>query len=274
MSNYWQDRFDEQQVLLFDMTYEETQKILAKYYTNAIKDIKEDITKLYAFLLEHSEDGQLIANDLFTYDRYFQTMNQIQARLYDLGRKECVVLDREMYRMWDRVRDELVQYGPPVFKHIVANPDAAKAVIDSVWCADGKHWSERVYQHKEQLQEAIQKGLMDCVARGANVDTLALTIANEGQISWHNAQRIARTELCHIQVQSTLKGYIDAGFEYYQFWSMEDDKTCKGDETHCEELRGKIFPIMEAQTGVNLPPIHPNCRCTIIPIVKGVNDKL
>ena len=161
-----------------------------------------------------------------------------------------------------------------MFRHIVANPNAAKAVIDSVWCADGKHWSERIYQHKEQLQQALQKGLMDCVARGANVDKLALTIKEQAKVSWHNAQRIARTELANIQIQSNLAGYKDAGFEYYQFWSMEDDKTCKGDETHCEELRGKIFRIDEAVPGVNLPPIHPNCRCTIIPIVKGVNDKV
>lgn len=99
MSNYWSDRFDEQERLLFDMTYEETQKILAEYYTSAIKDIENDITKLYAFLLEHSEDGSIIANDLFKYNRYFDTMNQINARLMALGRKECKVLDRQFYKM-------------------------------------------------------------------------------------------------------------------------------------------------------------------------------
>lgn len=172
------------------------------------------------------------------------------------------------------------KYDGGVFRHIVANPVAAKQVIEGIWCADGKHWRERVFQHKGQLQEAIQKGLMDCVAKGADVDTLSHTIKDIGQKSWHDAQRIARTELCHVQIQSNMEMFKDAGFQYYKYMAMDDGKTCHGAPDKCEEIsmgginHDGIYPILEAQTGVNLPPIHPNCRCSIIPIMKGVNDNV
>ena len=262
---------------MYELTYDKTQKELARYYTSSLKDIKNDITKLYAYLLENAADGHITPNDLYRYDRYFQTMDQINGRLMALGHKEVKVLNKRMLEMWDKAREELVKYGPSVFKQVVADPSLAQAVIDSVWCADGKHWSERVFQHKAQLQEALQQGLMDCVAQGADVDKLTRTIRDKAQVGWHNAQRIARTELSHVQIQSNLNLYSQAGFDYYKFLSMDDGKTCKDGEEKCEDishLNGGIYSILEAQTGVNLPPIHPNCRCSIIPIMKGVNDNV
>ena len=36
---------------------------------------------------------------------------------------------------------------------------------------------------------------------------------------------------------------------------------------------GKVFTLSEAQTGVNLPPMHPNDRCTIAPKIPGAENK-
>ena len=30
----------------------------------------------------------------------------------------------------------------------------------------------------------------------------------------------------------------------------------------CQALNGQAFKLSEAEAGVNLPPIHPNCKCT------------
>lgn len=31
----------------------------------------------------------------------------------------------------------------------------------------------------------------------------------------------------------------------------------------CSDLNGRVFRVDEAEPGVNLPPIHPNCLCII-----------
>jgi hypothetical protein len=30
-------------------------------------------------------------------------------------------------------------------------------------------------------------------------------------------------------------------------------------------MDGKVFPLAQAQTGVNVPPLHPHCRSTTVP---------
>lgn len=58
-SEYWEKRH----IALFDELYDETQARLVKYYKTALRETENDIIKLYAYLLEHSESKNLIAND-------------------------------------------------------------------------------------------------------------------------------------------------------------------------------------------------------------------
>lgn len=32
----------------------------------------------------------------------------------------------------------------------------------------------------------------------------------------------------------------------------------------CQELDGQVFLLEEAEVGINYPPMHPNCRSTVI----------
>ncbi|MBE7031468.1 MAG: hypothetical protein E7401_00725 [Ruminococcaceae bacterium] len=53
-----------------------------------------------------------------------------------------------------------------------------------------------------------------------------------------------------------LWNYQDNGHTHYRFKTNGDN--CKA----CTELDGKVFSIADAEVGVNLAPIHPNCDCT------------
>jgi hypothetical protein len=48
------------------------------------------------------------------------------------------------------------------------------------------------------------------------------------------------------------------GKEYYKY-STTGANVCK----KCLELDGKVFKILEAKAGLNLPPLHPNCKCEV-----------
>ena len=53
--------------------------------------------------------------------------------------------------------------------------------------------------------------------------------------------------------------YKESGIEEYQFLGgTEHSGSCT-----CSELNGRVFRVDEAEPGVNLPPIHPNCLCII-----------
>ena len=86
-------------------------------------------------------------------------------------------------------------------------------------------------------------------------------------VTYNQAKRITKTELSHILVQSAVDRYKAAGIDAYQFYTVEDERTCE----ECGALHGQIFPFLNAEIGENMPPIHPNCRCTILPIIEEVN---
>lgn len=59
-------------------------------------------------------------------------------------------------------------------------------------------------------------------------------------------------------------GYKECGIQKYRYLATLDLKTCT---RCCRPLDGKTFNIKDKQIGVNCPPMHPWCRCTITSVV-------
>lgn len=57
-----------------------------------------------------------------------------------------------------------------------------------------------------------------------------------------------------------IESYKEADIEKYAFLATLDSKTCP----ICGNLDGKIFCVKDAKIGLNLPPMHKDCRCTTI----------
>lgn len=79
-------------------------------------------------------------------------------------------------------------------------------------------------------------------------------------VSYHNADRLARTELAHVYNQSTLDRYVQAGVNKVKILETDDEHTCE----ECRKLNKKIFPIAT----VPKLPIHPNCRGTYTAVIE------
>lgn len=61
------------------------------------------------------------------------------------------------------------------------------------------------------------------------------------------------------EIRETNDDYDVAG--YYQILSALDLSTCD----ICGSLDGKIFKNKDAKVGINYPPFHQGCRCTVVP---------
>jgi SPP1 gp7 family putative phage head morphogenesis protein len=61
----------------------------------------------------------------------------------------------------------------------------------------------------------------------------------------------------------SLAAIRQSGYRYYRVIAENDERLC----SVCRENDGNIYLIAQAKTGENIPPFHPNCRCT----VEGVN---
>mgnify|MGYP003290439421 CR=1 FL=1 len=126
----------------------------------------------------------------------------------------------------------------------------------------GDNFSGRIWKNKTALITQLNQMLPQEFVRGRGPKEVAKDLAKRLDVSYSNAVRLARTEMNHISNQATMDAYKDSGvLEQYEYLATLDSRT----SDICREMDGKVFKLSQAQTGVNLPPLHPHCRSTTIP---------
>ena len=88
------------------------------------------------------------------------------------------------------------------------------------------------------------------------IDTLEI------EMGWR-AERIARTELITAYNQGAFDTYEQSKLVDQVKWiTAEDDRV----DEECAQNDGKIVDLGDTfPSGVSQPPVHPNCRCDIVP---------
>lgn len=246
---YWQNRYHD----LLDAGTKTTKLQLITEYQRVAKNIISDAETLY---LEMLDKGEMSLGYLYQQDRYYKLLAKINKQLQLLGAKEIKILDKGMLDIWNKT-GALVTGND---QWALTNPELARQVINTVWCADGKSWSDRIWQRKAELQSVLSQDMMDCVLQGKSHEYMVKDLRQRFDVTRRQAEAIARTELNHVQNRAAAQGYLDAGYTHYRFITALDGCTC--DE--CRKLNQQVFAFADAQEGVNFPPIHTNCRSNII----------
>lgn len=261
MSNYWGKREAKQEEILYDKTIAQYNAQMAKAYRETLNDIQSRMISLYELIKD--KDSNVAINELYKFNRYYDLMAVINKKLTALGEKEQKITNSKLIEMYQET-GKLLHLSDDI-SFAIGDDFAAKAAVKAVWCADGKHWSSRIWTNKQALQARLEKGLIDCVSRGAPKDELVKALKADFDIGFNQADRIARTELTYVQNQAAKDKYKEAGVKRYKILSAHDSRTCD----ICKKMDGKIFNLDEAQPGVNFPPFHPNDRCAILAVLEG-----
>lgn len=115
----------------------------------------------------------------------------------------------------------------------------------------------------QKISGALAQGLAE--GRGANALASSLIDRVKG-IGIARARVLARTETIRAHAEGTLNSYDEAGLEgvnvLSEFSSSRDDAVCP----KCQALEGQTFTLAQAR---GLIPVHPNCRCAWLPVVKN-----
>jgi SPP1 gp7 family putative phage head morphogenesis protein len=107
--------------------------------------------------------------------------------------------------------------------------------------------------------DALRTLLSEGFERGDSIQTLTNSI--EGYFSENEkfrAERIARTETLTASNKGAVDRYQSEGIEEFEWLASPD--SCE----ECTPLDGKIFPVDSGDQ----PPLHIQCRCSILPVVK------
>jgi len=147
----------------------------------------------------------------------------------------------------------------------------------------------RTYENLESvtadIADAVRETLTDALAEGVNPREAARRLTDEIEsIQKNRAEVLARTEIIHAYTESTISRYREAGVDTVQhgeFTDSDDARVCP----ICEQLDGVEIPLatideatfeFEPPEGVPdslagtygvKPPIHPNGRCVLLPVI-------
>lgn len=256
--SYWQDRIQKNQERISDKTIKEINKQLQKYYGRAIDrviaDFQSVLNKVYAQLEEGKEPTPA---DLYKLDKYWEAQAQMRRELQKLGDKQIQVLSKAFEINYFDTYYSIALPGEAAFNTI--DSAAVQQIISSVWVADGKQWSQRVWDNTERLAQTLNEELIHIVATGKKDSDLKEALQERFGVSYHRAETLVRTEVAHIQSEAAKKRYQDYGIEYVEVLVDPDDRTCE----LCKALQGKRFPT----TGTPPLPVHPNERCCLVPVI-------
>ena len=264
--DYWAKRAAKAQEIYTSRSVAQTEAQLKKYYQNTFQKILGQFETTYLKVFSSIEEGkEPTPADLYKLDAYWQLQGQLQEELTNLGDRQVALLSRNFEKQFRGIYDTLAIPGSKQFSTL--DTQAVKQMVNSIWCADGKSWSQRIWGSSERLRSTLNEHLIHCVATGKKTSELKRILQEDFNVSYGRADRLVRTEMAHIQTEAAKKRYQDYGLEYYEIIGNEDD-SCGNHSPDCHKMDGKKFLYSEMSVGKNAPPFHPNCKCCIVPVVE------
>lgn len=264
---------------------EEKTRILAEISAPAYRyrmQRAEQIAKNAQETLENIARGEIAADRKFLQTETEKAYNITLDEAKRLPPSEAVVIDLDpaavpakapapintMPRADEPIRD----FTPTTDRGIMdsfalTNTKTVNEIIDHDW--KGVNFSERIWDNTDELSREVKKVLLNGELTGASEAEMAAEIRDKFSSGMYQAARVVRTEHTYCTNQAELKGLTDAGFDEYEFMPAgESNGACDT----CDDLDGQRFKIADAVVGVNLPPMHPNCRCTIGAVMESDED--
>lgn len=116
----------------------------------------------------------------------------------------------------------------------------------------------------QTTRQAVNTLVGDATAEGLTNRELAERLAGSFDFSDARALVIARTESANAEIAGTLVGYRESGVVQGKAWSA-DGEACD----ICQALDGETVALeSNFSNGTDGPPAHPNCRCSVVPVLE------
>lgn len=299
-AQYWQKRA-EQDVLKVEKDVDEINDDLKVAFTTATQKIINEIYKFYSMhdLADYSNMYKILSTDeakelrdkarqvyKTAYSGELKSLAKNMKGAYRIQAIQALLFNlitdiEELYQLQQNEYDEKLpsiykamyykkaydmQIGTGLGYEVDRLEDGkVKQAVSQSWL--GENYSERIWSNRDKLSQVIKQELPQAIIQGQNPKTLAKTIQKRMNTSYFNAERLARTEYLNVLNEANYKAMKNSGlFKEYQYIATLDYRTSQ----ICRDMDGKVFKMSDKQTGVNYPPLHPNCRSTTSPYFKDL----
>jgi len=249
---YWENRAIIKDKLL-EKDINKTEKKLLKLFENVKEELLKELRVIY------SDPQAFTPYQISHIDELLESVYKAIDNLYKKNEKQVTEALVDTYKtMYNEASVDLKASFNTV------NEDLIREVVKTNW--SGLTFSDRIWEHRGKLKVALKEELSKGLIRGDSLQDISRLMTDRLNSSYSNAIRLVRTESCWIMNEATVNNYKDNGIKEYEFMAFLDKKT----SPQCRKLDGERLYIDEARAGLNLPPLHPNCRSCIIPITEKV----
>lgn len=236
-----------------------------KYCTQAAKDMEngtyaQDDSKEY--FTEQANAEMRRYNARMKISRLRMLESQLSLKILAAQSKTNAIVETAAQK---RAMEEFTRQAGILGNTVLDNMDDVDTLIHASF--HGATFSDRIWgPHQEQLQKKLQKALRSSLILGQGLQPFVRELHKELGVTKRQAARLLGTELARVQVQANLLSIKESGFEEFTFIAAAG--CCKD----CQEANGEHYKVDDAKDGLNLPPVHPNCRCTIAPYMGREDD--
>ena len=301
--SYWLKRSEELDKVA-KMTEKEVMKKLSALYRDAFRSIEKEVNDfMMKYAVDHKLDYATVTQMLTPIDlaEYNEKIQELHA-MYRDTKSEYIKIEIERLKARSKItrlralqdainvelckvtheyqmtlEDTLIglfsdQYAKACELMGVMAPGIPREAIIKIieYPYAGRMYSDNIWRNKDNLVNFINQEITVGIIRGESIQKIARRLRNETKAdtlrlaqSW--AERLVRTEINYAMNQAHLKGYKDSGVvEKYEFLAAHDKRTSK----LCRDLDGEMFELSKAVVGENYPPMHPNCRSTVVPVLE------
>ena len=296
---YWSKRLQE-----LDTSFSKDEKRLfselSKYYEQEYAALDKEIAAYYAkygeenviafrtLLLELPDaDKQLLLQNMDEFAKQypeFADLLPVRESIYKLNRLEglqtSIVLQQlkigaiEQAKFREHFEKQALKYANYAAEQLGfgtnfyrIDSEMLQVVIGNPWC-NGKDFSERIWANREALAQTLQNEIANGLIRGEDYKTMSRILQQKFEnTSQKQAERLVFTEDTYLSNEAKIRPFErNAAYTHYEYLCVEDHRTC---ET-CRALSGQTFEISKRNAGLNFPPMHPWCRCTVMPVVEDL----
>lgn len=241
----------------------EFRKVCASFGSYSLLS-EAEILKL--FKLNNLNKAELNLNNLISHirdkDRALSIKNALPAYMFRANEfnKKFKNIDTRVNLLKKNIDSGVTQTLGSIAKLGFKNISSAKIdeVLNANW--SGANYSKRIWNNVERLAEKIKEEALIRTLTGKSIHKSIKEIQTAFDVEKYKAKRLLITESSFVSGQADLEEFKDIGLTYYRFMAKIDDDTSQ----LCTNLNNKIFKMVEAVVGVNVPPLHPNCRSFLV----------
>lgn len=121
----------------------------------------------------------------------------------------------------------------------------------------GNNFSDRLWGYARDMDKDIESSLSRIYTDMMGYQQERARLKNKFDVTDYEAQRLLRTEMRRVNSQLQEEMLKDNGFTHMIY--VTEPGACE----ICAPLENNAIPIEDVEIGINQPPMHPNCYCSM-----------